>query len=696
MFHRFLIAVLITWISFSPNSSWAQSDNIEQQLAAMEEDSLKVDFLLSSAHKLRLIGKSKDADGYQLRGCALADTLGYRKGQINCLNGKGINFRNKGEFVQALTNHEKALEISRAIENNYLISICLNNIGTVYRRIDNIEKALEFHLESLTIARRMGNRRGVAVSLNSIGNIYLTRKENDKALETFEECIKIESGLNNRLGVAINLNNIGYIYDASGDFEKALDYYEQSLEVNKEINSQKGLSISYNDIGRIKSKLGLKEEALIHFHKALEINEQQAYRQYAVNNHINIGEVYYTENNTDFAIEHFQKGLSIALDLGTFSQIGECYDWISKTYEKRGDYRNTLEHFRESIRYKDSLAINENEKVVAQLLSKFEEENKELKIKELEGATAIQQAKIDKRRTTIIGLIIGVVLTLALLGVVYKNYKQKKKASELLVKQNKEIERQNLRIEKKNRSLESKNKDLIDLNLEKNNVLGIIAHDLRSPMNHIIGLTSIMEYGKESLNSDQAQSLDMISDTSVRMREMINRILDINAMDNKELNLQLESVNITKLLQKVIKQFIDSANKKNIVIESSLQKSIMSRLDKNYTIQVIENLLANAIKFSPRDKKVFVRLTKEDDKVCIEIEDQGQGIKKSEQHRLFEKFQILSSKPTAGEKSTGLGLYIVKTFVEAMGGNVFCESKKGEGAIFKVLFNCETNDMIPS
>ncbi|MDN5216497.1 tetratricopeptide repeat-containing sensor histidine kinase [Fulvivirgaceae bacterium BMA12] len=686
MFSNKDLLYLLLGLCLLPLSGYAQLDSLENALIAMPRDSVKVELLFDLAKKMRAKGNFNKSKEFQSRACKLSTEVDYAKGNVLCLNDQGVRERTQGNYFLAEEKHKAALKIARASGDQYQVSVTLNLLGTVYRRLDNIENALECHLEALEIDKLRRNQKGIAVSLNSIGNIYLTRGDYNKALETFEECIKIETRLNNKLGVAINLNNIGYIYNVRGDYLTALNYYEKSLAANQEIGSKKGLAICFNDIGQIKQKLGAGEEALKYFAKALDINKGLGYKQYAVENYINIGDVHFEKKRYELALDKYLIGLNIAREISTLAQVSQCLNNISKVHEKTGNLPEALNSYKESIRYQDSLSNRESEKTTSQLLARYEMKNKELQIQELESLKEIQAAKIERRRVTIIALIISIVLALALLAVLYKNYRRKKSTNSLLLEQKNEIEKQKQKIENKNKALESKNQDLIDLNLEKNNVLGIIAHDLRSPMNHIIGLTSIMSYRKETLNADQLQSLEMISDTSARMREMINRILDINTMDAKEITLELEEVNVSGLLQKAIKEFLDPANNKNIQLNTDIAQNLTAELDKNYTLQIFENLIANALKFSPKNKNIFIRLMKNGNCIRVEIEDQGPGIKESEQHRLFEKFQILSAKPTGGEKSTGLGLYIVKTFVEAMGGKVWCESEAGKGANFIVEF----------
>jgi signal transduction histidine kinase len=108
-------------------------------------------------------------------------------------------------------------------------------------------------------------------------------------------------------------------------------------------------------------------------------------------------------------------------------------------------------------------------------------------------------------------------------------------------------------------------------------------------------------------------------------------------------------------------------------------------IDPILMVQVLENLLSNAVKYSPPGKSIFIRVKKEASAVRLEVEDQGPGLSAEDQKKLFGKFARLSAKPTGGENSTGLGLSIVKKMVEAMNGQVWCESQPGRGATFILM-----------
>ena len=235
--------------------------------------------------------------------------------------------------------------------------------------------------------------------------------------------------------------------------------------------------------------------------------------------------------------------------------------------------------------------------------------------------------------------------------------------------------------------LEEKNKELYALNEEKDDLVNIVAHDLRSPLNQIRGMLNLVMMAPANLTDDQKQFITLSLSSAERLSGMIARILDVNAIESHKINLKLEMLDLDLVLDEVVTNFQIQAAEKEIVLQLILpEEPIEIELDKNYTIQILENLISNALKFSPPDSTVQVVLYAEEDVARIEVTDEGPGISKKDQKRLFSKFQTLSARPTAGEDSTGLGLSIAKRYVEAMGGNIGCSSEMGDGSTFFVEF----------
>ena len=251
---------------------------------------------------------------------------------------------------------------------------------------------------------------------------------------------------------------------------------------------------------------------------------------------------------------------------------------------------------------------------------------------------------------------------------------------------NQTISNMHAEVQRQKMQIEGKNDELLALNMEKNNLIGIVAHDLKSPLNQIKGLVTIVKMSTDPSNTEALHCIDMIAKSATRLNELIAKILDVEAIESKKINLTLEKVNLSIVLKNLANRYIPSARQKQIEIFCSLEEDVYAQVDKEYVEQVFENLLSNAVKFSPSFRNIYVNLSAKDGKVLGEIKDEGPGLSDDDKKKLFGKYQKLSARPTANETSTGLGLSIVKKFVEAMNGEIWCVSTEGKGASFFVAF----------
>jgi signal transduction histidine kinase len=251
---------------------------------------------------------------------------------------------------------------------------------------------------------------------------------------------------------------------------------------------------------------------------------------------------------------------------------------------------------------------------------------------------------------------------------------------------NETISRMHEEVQQQREVILRKNEELQNLNNEKNNLIGIVAHDLKSPLNQIKGLVTLVRVSSGNLDKETLQYIDMMEGSLNKLSNMIGKILDVEAIESKKLNLKIESADITALVKSVISRFRNEAEQKKISLHDHVDDTLFANIDKDYADQVFQNLISNAIKFSKHDKNVFISLTSRDTKVICEVRDEGPGLSEDDKKKLFGKYQKLSAKPTGNETSTGLGLSIVKKFVESMNGEIWCESEEGKGASFFVSF----------
>jgi two-component system, sensor histidine kinase and response regulator len=227
--------------------------------------------------------------------------------------------------------------------------------------------------------------------------------------------------------------------------------------------------------------------------------------------------------------------------------------------------------------------------------------------------------------------------------------------------------------------------ELRRLNDEKNEFMGIAAHDLRNPLSAVKGYVELMRDEPDLAPRERADLLDRIHLATQRMVDMVRNLLDANRIERGEFELNLALTELTALVRSVVESQRPRAMAKqqNLILETDAPP-LHGLVDPGLMVQVLENLVSNAVKYSPPGKNIQVRLKRELDGVRCEVQDEGPGLNAEDQKKLFGKFARLSAKPTGGEGSTGLGLSIVKRMVEAMHGKVWCESEPGQGAMFVV------------
>lgn len=280
-------------------------------------------------------------------------------------------------------------------------------------------------------------------------------------------------------------------------------------------------------------------------------------------------------------------------------------------------------------------------------------------------------------RLGILVLAVGIVW-----GAVYINSrrleKQKQELQKLVQERTQEIYTQS-------QELHHRNNELLKLNAEKNEFLGIVAHDLKNPISGIRSLAELLLEGDSGLDKDTEHNvLTTIVSSAERMLKLVSNLLNVNQIERGANNPVLIELDIAPTLAFVLESYNERATAKDIRLHLEIVGSTMVYADEQATEQILDNLISNAVKYSPFGKQVFITVLGNVDSIRIEVRDEGPGISEADISKLFGKFVRLSAKPTGGENSTGLGLSIVKKLVDAMHGRVWCESELGEGTTFIV------------
>jgi len=259
---------------------------------------------------------------------------------------------------------------------------------------------------------------------------------------------------------------------------------------------------------------------------------------------------------------------------------------------------------------------------------------------------------------------LGLVIFMSMLGLIFESGRAKAYA----------------RMQEALDELRGKNEELTALHQEKVEFMGIAAHDLKNP------LQVIMASGEMMKDIDDPGMLkemtDMIIKASQRMHRLIKDLLDANAIDEGRFASKIEPCDMGPLVSQIAGQNLFAAKAKQIDIRLGVQKDLIVRTDSAAVLQVLDNLISNAVKYSPKNSTVHIHLMPEKGHALVLVRDEGPGISEEDQKKLFGKYCRLTAQPTGGESSTGLGLSIAKRLAQQLGGDILCRSALGAGTTF--------------
>jgi signal transduction histidine kinase len=233
---------------------------------------------------------------------------------------------------------------------------------------------------------------------------------------------------------------------------------------------------------------------------------------------------------------------------------------------------------------------------------------------------------------------------------------------------------------------EEANKSLRRTLEQQNEMVNMTIHDLKNPVGAIQTMVDLVEI--ENDEEQKNQLLNLIRETTDRLLKVLDDFIQMAVIDSQQIQLTLQYVDVNDLIQKVITQNQFLAKNKNQELKFYNKGDKLTTLaDSNKIREVLENLIGNAIKYSEKKQEITVtsQMDNKAKKILVKIIDQGQGLSDDDKLNLFNRFAILSSKPTGGESSSGLGLFIAKRIIEAHNGNIFAQSDgKDKGTTFTV------------
>lgn len=539
------------------------------------------------------------------------------------------------------------------IQNKY-------SLGEIYEKKSNLKKALKNYRLVISNSKEINFLKGEAMALNSIGNISKYQKQYKKALQNYMQSLEIMKKINDNTGIIIASDNIGNIYELQKQFDKALNYYNKALIIKQINNNINAIAVSKSNIGMLHLKLGNTKKALNFITDAYNINKKSKNKTEMANNAKNIGIIYFQKHEYDKAEKHLNECIEIAKEKNILLLQKSSYGLLANIYAQKNDYKKAFECNQVFAMLKDSLFNIETQKQLDDIITQYNADKKEQENKFLKEETRANQLSIERRNSIIIGTTFIALIALVL-GLVILNSRKKLKTKNDKILNQAEI-------------LSEKNEKLIELDNFKQGVTAMIVHDLKNPL---AAMLSIIDNQKNYIIDNR------LYNHTNNILNMVSDILDVQKLEKSKMKLNFDFFSINDIIYKVIEDVKFLANEKNITIYYSNEKKFQIKADKDIVERILQNLLTNAIKYTPVNEKIIISIiTINDKQIEISVKDNGQGIPLKFQKTIFDKFGQVEARKLGKARSTGLGLTFCKLAVEAHGEKINVISEEGKGATF--------------
>ncbi len=580
----------------------------------------------------KIEGDYAEALKYNFQCIKISTEIGDSAQLARAMNNVGTGYRDLGEYGEGyfyLTQSYRIAKNSHRVpthDDSLVMAINLHNIGTVFTQIGQFDIALSHLQASAKMSEMLHDIEGPAYTYDELGVLYTKRDDYELAEKNLLDALRETRRLKIRILIPRIQAHLADLYLEKKDFRKALLYYDSVITEETHINNRFGLARSDLGKGMVMARSGNFDEALRLYMRSLEASKVLNARNLAL----------------------------------------ECYRELSSLYEQKSDFQKSLYFFKMHDALRDSVFSEANMEKLFQNQVRFATQNKDTEIEALSQARLRQSSEIKRQELISNILVIVFALTAILLFTVYRSGRRRKRINTLLLEHQEEIKKRSVELEQ--------------LNQVKDKFFSIISHDLRSPMNALAGTLDLLE--QKNITPDEFQNLSKNLRVQFNhTRTLINNLLDWTLLQMDKLKIQPEKVNIH---QKVDDSFValQTLYPKNITMENRTDKNIAAFADRNILNLVLRNLILNAIKFTEIGGRIWVESENRDNEIVISVSDNGIGIKPEVKETLFEKTSGYSTRGTANEKGTGLGLILCKEFVEKNGGRIWLESEMGKGTTF--------------
>jgi len=657
-------------------------DNLALELAFQEQDSLKVETSLKIIKALFDIKDYERAREYILKSEKLSNNLNYKKGIAEITYYKSLIYAQKDDYINAVSGYNKSkalfnalndtlsvakvnnsiglIEIKRGnynrglqfslaaikeLEKRNLISdlnLAYRNLAKAYYNTNLFEKAMEFYLKALGVQMKLNDSKGINESHSKLAELYSNKKEHRKAIEYYEKVLKSSESNNDSIRGYV-FSKLGGEYLMFNDYDKATKYLIQGYNINTRTKNKAGLLLTLNNLGDLNLKQG-----------RLNIAEKQL---------LDAGEIAKSLNNKIELLRHYKSMKSLD---STRQRFDRAFVWQREYYELNTSLKKTKIKPVTSTEKPTNIELNTNSGSQPEV---------NVSTDKVTSADNVEMNKVlDKYKIILYALLAALIVVSALLVFTYL----KRNSS---IKDLQELEEKNVKIELQNGAFSEQTKHLENVNNVKDKLFSIVSHDLKDSLSSINGFIDLLKDG--SLTREEFDDLiPELSENANNASLLLFNLLNWSKSQMQSLEPKPSLFDIQEVFESKVKLVDQRMESKGITLVDHTLRDF-AYADRNMFEIVIQNLLANALKFCKNGDTITVSNYISNGSCIVSIADTGIGVSKENLSKLF-KNNSFTTMGTNNEKGTGLGLSICKELVELNHGKIWVESTQGIGSTFYV------------
>ncbi|WP_163322628.1 tetratricopeptide repeat-containing sensor histidine kinase [Draconibacterium mangrovi] len=582
------------------------------------------------------------------------DDLWY---QSDILLRLGINQHTLGDHLEALQSFNMSIQAGRQAENYRAVGASYSMMGTVFRVNGLYDRAIEYIIKSRLNYEKADYVEGYAWAAYLLGRIYADLQLNEKAMDYYKQSLQTYGELakadQNNSGVVICYEQIGILNLKAGNTYEARKNIEYTLEIHKASGSKYGISNAYKNLGRIEYASGNYALAEKYLKDALEGKTDVGDQLSKPSIYQYLGLCYLNTGRTSEGLDMILKGLDQAITNNQKRIQLDIYTKLSEIYLNLNNLEKAIDCQQQLINIQDSMLLGAVNIKMEQLQGIYEIDAKNSQIADLEQQNEINRLELRQHRTSGILMIIAVLLAIIITGIILFFYQR----------------------------MRQKNNQLEEANQAKDKFFAIIAHDLRGPVHTQTAFLDHLHEEFDALEKEELKKLlKLLVSSSENISDLLDNLLLWAQSQVKKMEVNTGKLELKGVIQNTVEKLQPSARLKQIAISLDTNNQLKVLSDANMLQTIIRNIVSNAIKFTPRGGSINVKTFASDqNEVTIKITDTGLGMNAEKLNKLFDISSKSHSQGTENEKSNGLGLVLVKDFVEKNKGTINIESEVGKG-----------------